>query len=133
MRLRVALGASCVAQDAGYPPPMTQHTPALQPGQSWTPELAEAFVARHDLDVSAEVVRLEVEMGAAFPTGTLYTFRYDAATLAKGYPTRTLDAQILAFVQVRTASGAIHSATVHVVFKSGEVEVRGWPLHEGSR
>ncbi|MDQ3700109.1 MAG: hypothetical protein M3442_04205 [Chloroflexota bacterium] len=47
----------------------------------------------------------------AFPTGTLYTFRYDAATLAKGYPTRTLDAQLLAFVQERTSIVAIHSAT----------------------
>lgn len=115
---------------------MTHRTPALHPGQPWTPELAAAFIARYDLDVSAEVVRLQAEMGAemgaAFPTGTLSTFRYDAAALIRGYPTRTLDAQLLAFVQVRTSSGAIHSATVHVVFDTGEVAVRGWPLGAGS-
>jgi len=111
---------------------MTHRTPALLPGESWTPESTPAFVARYDLDVSAEVVRLQAEMGAAFPTGTLFTFRYDAASLIRGYPTRTLDAQLLAFVQVRTSSGAIHPATVHVVFDTGEVAVRGWPLEEGS-
>ena len=121
-----------MSQDPRYPRPMTHRTPALHPGQPWTPELAAAFIARYDLDVSAEVVRLQAEMGAAFPTGTLSTFRYDAATLARGYPTRTLDAQLLAFVQVRTSSGAIHPATVHVVFDTGEVAVRGWPLEEGS-
>jgi hypothetical protein len=107
---------------------MTYDTPALYPGETWTSELATAFIARYDPDVSAEVVRLQEEMGAAFPTGTLFTFRYDAETLVRGYPTRTLDVQVLGFVQVRTSSGAIHSATVHVVFDTGEVEVRGWPL-----
>ncbi len=111
---------------------MTQDTPALHPGEAWTPEAAAAFVARHDVDVSAEIVRLEAEMGAAFPHGTLFTFRYDAESLIRGYPVRTLDAQLLAFVQVRTVTGAIHLATVHIIFETGAVGVRGWPLDEAS-
>ena len=107
--------------------------PPLQPGEAWTPERAAAFVAKHDVDVSAEVVRLEQEMGEALPHGTLFTYRYTAESLMRGYPRRApeLDGQLLGFVQVRTSSGAIHSATVHVAFANGAVEVRGWPLEVG--
>jgi len=115
----------------GVSSPETQHTPALQPGQSWTPELAEAFVARHDLDVSAEVVRLEVEMGAAFPHAEPFVFRYDANALIRYYPTRgTLDAQPLAHVMVRTVAGGHRSATVSVRWEDGAIEVMGWPMPE---
>ncbi len=109
---------------------MTHQPPALQPGQAWTPEAAAAFVARHDPDVSAEVVRLQAEMGAAFPHGTRFTYRYTAESLMRSYPRRApeLDGQLLGFVQVRTVTGAIHSAVVVVRWETGEAVVRGWPL-----
>ncbi len=101
------------AQDARYPPPMTQDTPALYPGEAWTPATAAAFVTRHDVDVSAEIVRLEAELGATFPHGRLFTYRYDAETLMRGYPVRgVLDGQLVGFVQVWTVTGAIHGAVV---------------------
>ena len=41
---------------------MTHDALAILPGEPWTPELAAAFVAKHDRDVSAEVIRLQAEM-----------------------------------------------------------------------
>ncbi len=107
---------------------MTQYTPALQPGEAWTPKFAAVFVAKHDRDVSAEVIRLQAEMGIH---GQLYTHRYDVAMILRLTPRRTMDAQPLAHVQVRLVSGAIHSATVSVLWATGEVVVRGCPLEEG--
>ncbi len=108
-------------------------TPLLHPGESWTPATAAAFVARHDADVSAEVVRVKEEMADAFPHGTVSVHRYDAAGLLRWYPTRAgLDAQPLAHVQVRVTSGAIQSAVVSVHWETGDVVVRGWPLDAAS-
>lgn len=87
--------------------------------------MAAAFIARHDRDISAEVVRLRDEMG---DYGQLYVTRYDVAMILLLTPRRTMDAQPLAHVQVRTVSGAIHSATVSVVWETGGVIARGWPL-----
>lgn len=109
------------------------HAPPIQPGQAWTQELIAAFVARHAIDVSAEMIRLAAEMREAFRQGRLWPCRLLADALVRSNPTRTLDAQLLTFVQPRPAVGAIHAATVHVVFDTGEVVVRGWPLEEGSR
>ncbi len=59
--------------------------------------------------------------------------RYDAAGLLGWYPTRAgLDAQPLAHVQIRTSAGAIHSAVISVVWETGGIVVRGWPLDPGS-
>ena len=116
-------------QDAGYPPRMTQYTPAIFPDDVWTPELAARFIIEYDRDVSAEVIRLQAEMG---DHGQLYTHRYDIAMVLRLTPRRTMDAQPLAHVQVRLVSGAIHSATVSVLWETGAVIVRGWPLDEAS-
>ncbi len=107
---------------------MTQYTPALFPGDPWTPELAARFIIEYDRDVSAEVIRLQAEMGIH---GQLYTHRYDVAMILRLTPRRTMDTQPLAHVQVRLVSGAIHSATVSVLWATGEVVVRGCPLEEG--
>ncbi len=104
---------------------MTQYTPAILPGDPWTPELAARFIIEYDRDVSAEVIRLQSEMG---DHGQIYTHRYDVAMILRLTPRRTMDAQPLAHVQVRTTIGAIHSATVSVEWETGAVIVRGWPL-----
>lgn len=109
------------------------YTPPLQPGESWTPALAAAFVSDHDRDVSAEVVRLVEEMGAAFPATEPRVYRYTAESLIRYYPTRgTLEAQPLAHVMVRAPAGGHHSANVSVVWETGEVVVTGWPMEAGS-
>ena len=104
---------------------MTPDAPTLLPGDPWTPELAARFILAYDCDVSAEVIRLQAEMG---DHGQIYTHRYDVAMILRLTPRRTMDAQPLAHVQVRTVSGAIHSATVSVLWENGGVIVRGWPL-----
>ena len=106
-----------------------RNTPALLPGDAWTRDDAAAFVAAHDRDVSAEMIRLQAEMGVY---GQLYVHRYDVAMILRLTPRRTMDAQPLAHVQVRLVSGAIHSATVTVLWETGTVIVRGWPLAEDS-
>jgi len=108
---------------------MTPDAPTLLPGDPWTPELAARFILEYDRDVSAEVIRLQAEMGIH---GQLYTHRYDVAMILRLTPRRTMDAQPLAHVQVRTVSGAIHSATVSLVWETGDVVVRGWPLDDKS-
>ena len=108
---------------------MTHDALAILPGDPWTTELAARFIRKYDRDVSAEVARLRDEMGEH---GQLYVHRYDAAMILRLTPRRTMDAQPLAHVQVRLVSGAIHSATVAVLWETGAVIVRGWPLDEKS-
>ena len=119
------LSASYVAPGARYPLSMTPDAPTLLPGDPWTPELAARFIREYDCDVSAEGIRLQAEMGIH---GQLYVHRYDVEMILRLTPRRTMDAQPLAHVQVRLVSGAIHSATVSVLWETGDVIVRGWPL-----
>jgi hypothetical protein len=44
---------------------MTQYTPAILPGDPWTPEVAARFITEYDRDVSAEVIRLQAEANRA--------------------------------------------------------------------
>ena len=98
------------------------------PGQPWTPHLAEDFLRRHDAAVTAAFFRIQNEMAAAHPGGGIYIARYDATGLVRANPTRTaLDAQLVAFVQARAASGRIISAAIAVEWDTGRVRVKGWP------
>lgn len=108
--------------------PVRPAAPFPLPGHPWTPALAEAFLAAHDRAVTAAFVRLQRALHTAHPTGRHATARYDVAGLLRAYPVRTpLDAQLLALVQVRTASGRILTATVAVEWATGSVRVTGWP------
>jgi hypothetical protein len=98
------------------------HRSQLDPGASWTPEAAAAFIARHDAGVSEAMTRLQERLLSEHPHGSLFVHRYTSETICRYPCTRPGTAgQAMGYVEVRLRTGECYSGTVLVRWEDGAV------------